>query len=63
MKESGQEKIDDVIMMYLQGEPDKVYQWRNSYGLSLGKPAGTRAEGAPEGCPFTLVLHLKLPFE
>ena len=40
-----------------------VLQWRNSYGLRVGKPAGTRAEGAPVGCPFTLVLHLKLPFE
>ena len=30
-------------------------QWRNSYGLRVGKPAGTRAEGAPSGCPFTLV--------
>ena len=29
-------------------------QWRNSYGLRVGKPAG---------CPFTLVLHLKLPFD
>ena len=38
-------------------------QWRNSYGLRVGKPAGTRAEGAPAECPFTLVLHLKLPFE
>ena len=38
-------------------------QWRNSYGLRVGKPAGTRAEGAPAGCPFTLVLHLKLTFE
>ena len=28
-------------------------QWRNSYGLRVGKPAGTRAEGAPAGCPFT----------
>ena len=25
-------------------------QWRNSYGLRVGKPAGTRAEGAPAGC-------------
>ena len=24
-------------------------QWRNSYGLRVGKPAGTRAEGAPRG--------------
>ena len=34
-------------------------QWRNSYGLRVGKPAGTQAEGAPS----SLVLHLKLPFE
>ena len=24
-------------------------QWRNSYGLRVGKLAGTRAEGAPGG--------------
>ena len=30
-------------------------QWRNSYGLGVGKPAGTRAEGAPAGDPSTLV--------
>ena len=24
-----------------------LMQWRNSYGLRVGKPAGTRAEGAP----------------
>ena len=34
-------------------------QWRNSYGLRVGKPAGTRAEGAPAGCPFSLVLTAK----
>ena len=38
-------------------------QWRNSYGLRVGKPAGTRAEGAPEECPFTLVFQLRLPFQ
>ena len=38
-------------------------QWRNSYGLRVGKPAGTRAEGAPAGCPFTLVFQLRLPFQ
>ena len=40
-------------------------QWRNSYGLRVGKPAGTRAEGAPAGCPFTLVLQLRsgIPFQ
>ena len=40
-----------------------VNQWRNSYGLRVGKPAGTRAEGAPAGCPFTLVFQLRLPFQ
>ena len=39
------------------------WQWRNSYGLRVGKPAGTRAEGAPAGCPFTLVFQLRLPFQ
>ena len=38
-------------------------QWRNSYGLRVGKPAGTQAEGAPAGCPFTLVFKLRLPFQ
>ena len=38
-------------------------QWRNSYGLRVGKPAGTRAKGVPAGCPFTLVFHLKLLFQ
>ena len=38
-------------------------QWRNSYGLRVGKPAATRAEGAPAGCPFTLVFQLRLPFQ
>ena len=38
-------------------------QWCNSYGLWVGKPAGTRAEGAPAGCPFTLVFQLRLPFQ
>ena len=38
-------------------------QWRNSYGLRVGKPAGTRAKGAPAGCPFTLVFQLELPFQ
>ena len=37
-------------------------QWRISYGLRVGKHAGTRAEGAPSGCPFTLVFQLRLPF-
>ena len=37
-------------------------QWRNSYGLRVGKPAGTRAEGAPAGCPFTEVFQLILLF-
>ena len=32
-------------------------QWRNSYGLRVCKPAGTRAEGAPEGCPLSLGAH------
>ena len=39
--------------------PSESWQWRNSYGLRVGKPAGTRAEGAPAGCPFTLVLQLR----
>ena len=38
-------------------------QWRNSYGLRVGKPTGTRAKGAPPGCPFILVFQLKLPFQ
>ena len=38
------------------------YQWRNSYGLRVGKPAGTRAEGAPAGCPFTQAFQLILLF-
>ena len=38
-------------------------QWRNSYGFRVGKPAGTRVEGAPAGCPFTLVFQLRLPFQ
>ena len=38
-------------------------QWRNSYGLRVGKPAGTRAEGAPAGCPLTLVFQQRLPFQ
>ena len=38
-------------------------QWRNSYGLRVGKPAGTRAEGAPAGCFFTLVFQLRLLFQ
>ena len=37
------------------GDKLQLYQWRNSYGLRVGKPTGTRAEGAPAGCPFTLV--------
>ena len=37
-------------------------QWRNSYGLRVGKPAGTRAEGAPAGCPFTQAFQLILLF-
>ena len=41
----------------------ELIQWRNSYGLRVGKPAGTRAEGAPTGCSFTLVFQLRLPFQ
>ena len=26
-----------------------VFQWRNSYGLRVGKPVGTQAEGHPKG--------------
>ena len=37
-------------------------QWRNSYGLRVGKPAGTRAEGAPAGYPFTQAFQLILLF-
>ena len=37
-------------------------QWRNSYGLRVGEPAGTRAEGAPAGCPFTQAFQLILLF-
>ena len=37
-------------------------QWRNSYGLRVGKPAGTRAERAPAGCPFTQAFQLILLF-
>ena len=37
---------------------DKGSQWRNSYGLRVGKPVGARAEGAPAGCPFTLVIFV-----
>ena len=37
-------------------------QWHNSYGLRVGKPAGTRAEGAPAGCPFTQAFQLILLF-
>ena len=38
-------------------------QWRNSYGLRVGKPAGIQAKGAPAGCPLTLMFQLKLPFQ
>ena len=38
-------------------------QWHNSYGLRVGKPMGTRAEGAPAGCSFSLVFQLRLPFQ
>ena len=34
----------------------------NSYGLRVGKPAGTRAEEAPAGCPFTQAFQLILLF-
>ena len=37
-------------------------QWRNSNGLRVGKPAGTRAEGAPADCPFTQAFQLILLF-
>ena len=40
-----------------------MYQWRNSYGLRVGKPAGTRAKGAPARCHFTLVFQLRLPIQ
>ena len=42
---------------------DNIRQWLNSYGLRVGKPTGTRAEGAPTGSPFTLVFQLRLPFQ
>ena len=46
-----------VIVPYIRDN-----QWRNSYGLRVGKPAGTRAEGAPAGCPFTQAFQLILLF-
>ena len=39
-----------------------VPQRRTSYGLRVGKPAGTRPEGAPAECPFTQAFQLILPF-
>ena len=51
------------MFLWLKQLFDTRLQWRNSYGLRVGKPAGTRAEGAPAGCAFTLVFQLRLPFQ
>ena len=38
-------------------------QWRNSYGLRVDKPVGTRAERAPAGAPSLFMFQLRLPFQ